>query len=83
MPFDPDSQKQFLENILASGRHLLHLLNDILDLAKIEAGKLELAPEEFLVADALRGVHTLIKPYDSKPVELERLLGKIDQLPDK
>ena len=41
----PDKQRRFLENIHASGQHLLAIINDILDLSKIEAGKMELQPE--------------------------------------
>jgi signal transduction histidine kinase/DNA-binding response OmpR family regulator len=44
---DPASpqHKEFLHHILASGRHLLQLINDVLDLAKVESGKLEFHPE--------------------------------------
>lgn len=40
-----EKQNQYMENIHASGRHLLGLINDILDIAKIETGKFELNPE--------------------------------------
>jgi CheY-like chemotaxis protein len=40
-----EKQSQYMENIHSSGRHLLGLINDILDLAKVESGKFELNPE--------------------------------------
>jgi signal transduction histidine kinase len=48
-----DRQEDYLRDILASGRHLLELLNDILDLSKVEAGRMELDPATFSVRDSL------------------------------
>jgi len=55
-----DKQKRFVGHVVTGGRHLLQLINDILDLSKIEAGQLELHPEDFLVADALPEVFSTI-----------------------
>src|SRR5262249_11419280 len=50
-----ENHKEFLGDILSSSRHLLHLINDLLDLAKIESGRIDLRPEavsvDALVAD--------------------------------
>jgi signal transduction histidine kinase/ActR/RegA family two-component response regulator len=48
-----ERQDEYLRDILASGRHLLELLNDVLDLSKVEAGKMELEPSRFPVQPAL------------------------------
>jgi PAS domain S-box-containing protein len=49
-------QKEYLGDILNSGRHLLELINDLLDLAKIEAGKMELNLQPFSLSDAIQQV---------------------------
>ncbi len=52
-----EKQKEYLEDILTSGNHLLALINDILDLSKVEAGQVELQIAPFSLHDALeRGV---------------------------
>jgi signal transduction histidine kinase/CheY-like chemotaxis protein len=52
---------RFLHNILSSGRHLLGLINDILDLSKIEAGKMELIFEPVSVANVVHGVESVMQ----------------------
>jgi Signal transduction histidine kinase len=56
-----DRQLKYSHNILNSGRHLLQLINDILDLAKVEAGRVELMRNTFAVAKALSEVQTIVK----------------------
>jgi PAS domain S-box-containing protein len=55
-------QKEYLGDILNSGRHLLRLINDILDLSKVEAGKMELHPEIFSTEQAVGEVCAMISP---------------------
>jgi PAS domain S-box-containing protein len=54
-------QKEYLSDVLNSARHLLQLINDVLDLAKVEAGKMELHPETFPVRKAIEEVTAVIK----------------------
>jgi signal transduction histidine kinase len=49
-----EQQLGYVDDVLESGRHLLALINDVLDLSKVEAGRMELEITDVLLADALR-----------------------------
>ncbi len=55
-------QAHYAQNILVSGQHLLGLINDLLDLSKVEAGKFELQPETFSLPDAIKAAFRIIWP---------------------
>ncbi len=61
-----EEQQEFLTNILTSGKHLLRLINDVLDLSKIEAGKMELHPEAVSLVETVEGVLGTVKPLATK-----------------
>ena len=56
-----DKHASFLRHILTSGQHLLSIINDILDLSKIEAGKMEIYPERFTVRAVVESVCTVMR----------------------
>ncbi len=61
-----EKQKRFVDNVLTSARHLLALINDVLDLSKVEAGKIELVKETISVQDTVEEAITLIKERAAK-----------------
>jgi signal transduction histidine kinase len=68
-----DKQAEYITDILESGRHLLSLINDILDLSKIEAGRMELEPSEFDLPAAIDTALLLMRERASrKGIELGR-----------
>ncbi|PYL93766.1 MAG: PAS domain-containing sensor histidine kinase [Verrucomicrobia bacterium] len=69
-PLQP-KQTEYLNDVLSSARHLLTLINDVLDLAKVEAGKMELHPEQFLIREALEEATAVVKTMaDLKQITL-------------
>lgn len=71
---------RYAENILISGRILLEIINDLLDLAKIEAGKVELKLEPVRLAEVCQTLADFMRPLaDKKPLELSVEIG--DDLP--
>lgn len=57
-----DKVREYTKKIMASGQHLLSLINDILDVSKIESGKVVLTFEEFTLNDLVSSVDAIIRP---------------------
>jgi signal transduction histidine kinase len=70
-----DKQAEYLADILESGKHLLSLINDILDLSKIEAGRMELQPSEFDLPAAIENALVLVRERaQRRGIALERVV---------
>ncbi len=68
-----DDQKEYLDGIKQSSDSLLVIINDILDISKIEAGKVELENEPFSVNELLNNVHTIMQfKAEEKGLELKK-----------
>ena len=60
--FDPSTSHRFLDQIHTSGQHLLGLINDVLDLSKVEAGQMDLHPEQVVLAETVEIVLSTVEP---------------------
>jgi len=83
-PLGNEKYKEYAEDIAGGGRHLLSLINDILDIAKIEAGKVELSESEVDFAEIARSCLTLLREraggksirlLNALPPNLPKILG--------
>ncbi|MGO9015655.1 MAG: response regulator [Dissulfurispiraceae bacterium] len=74
-----DRQKRHINNIYSSGTHLLQLINNVLDIAKIESGKIDLHYESFLLIHILSEVEDVIRSLTDK--KRQTLLIKTDNIP--
>jgi signal transduction histidine kinase len=71
-----DKQRRYVENIRSSGRMLLEMINDILDLAKIEAGKMEVRPTVFRLESVVSAQCDMVRPLaERKRIDLTHEVG--------
>jgi signal transduction histidine kinase len=77
-----ERQLKYSNNILSSGRHLLQLINDILDLSKVEANRLDLARSTFNAGDAIKNIHAIVRTLaDKKNIVLDfKVAGNLSPL---
>jgi signal transduction histidine kinase len=62
----PEKARGVLDRIQRNGRHLLSLINDVLDMSKIEAGQLSLSLADYTMQDVVRNVHSTVEPLASE-----------------
>ena len=62
----PEKMRGVLERVQTNGKHLLGLINDVLDLSKIEAGQLTLSLSDYSLAELVQGVYVAVEPLASQ-----------------
>lgn len=68
-----------LQKITVSSKHLLALINEVLDMSKIESGKIDLSEEEFNLSDLIQNLFTMIRPnIQAKNHKLELNIAKVE-----
>ena len=76
-----EKQAEYTDDIISSGRHLLSLINDILDLSKIEAGRMELEVTTFYLPDSIENALLLVRERANRHgIKLDRIID--DRLGD-
>jgi signal transduction histidine kinase len=76
-----DKQRRYAQNIQKSGRVLLEMINDILDLAKLEAGKMEVRPSEFRLDIVLSAQCDMVRSLtEEKNIDLDLVIAEDDPL---
>jgi signal transduction histidine kinase len=73
-----EKMRTVLERLQANGKHLLGLINDVLDLSKIEAGQLTLSLDDYSLSDVVHGVVSAVEPLAAE----KRLAFKAEVAPD-
>jgi signal transduction histidine kinase len=74
----PEKMRGVLQRIESNGRHLLGLINDVLDLSKIEAGQLVLALTDYSLRNVVQAVFSVVEPLASE----KKLAFKVEVAPD-